>query len=266
MGTTVLFNCDRESIEALLRRDVDLHLYEIGDLDNFFWPRTAWHGLIEGGVLREVLLVYAAPDLPTVLALSRDPSAMRALLREIAPSLPDRFYAHLSPGLAGALDPWFRATPHGEHAKMSLSTTTAVEAVNTSEVILLSESDAPDLLALYEASYPGNWFDPRMLETGHYAGIRRHGELVSAAGVHVYSRRYRVAALGNITTRPDLRGKGLGAAVTAGLCKELARSVEHIGLNVKSDNASAIACYAKLGFERVAVYDEMSFDRRPETG
>lgn len=264
MGAILL--SDRDSIEALLRRDVDLHLYEIGDLDDFFWPRTAWHGLIEGGELREAALVYAAPDLPTVLALSRDPTSMRALLREMTPRLPDRFYAHLSPGLADELAPHFYATSHGKHAKMALRSTTAVEAVNTSEVALLSPADAPELLSLYESSYPGNWFDPRMLETGHYAGIRRGGELVSAAGVHVYSRRYRVAALGNITTRPDVRGRGLGAAVTAGLCKDLARSVDHIGLNVKSDNTSAITCYSKLGFEHVAVYEEMSFERRPKTG
>jgi len=36
------------------------------------------------------------------------------------------------------------------------------------------------------------------------------------------------------------------------------RKVKHIGLNVKADNASAIASYEKLGFERIATYEEFS--------
>jgi predicted GNAT family acetyltransferase len=78
---------------------------------------------------------------------------------------------------------------------------------------------------------------------------------VSVAGVHVYSRQHKVAALGNITTRPDARGKGLATTVTARLCQELLRAgIECVGLNVKADNQSAITCYEKLGFERVADY------------
>ena len=122
-------------------------------------------------------------------------------------------------------------------------------------------ADADDLRALYEASYPGNWFVPRMLETGCYYGVRRGSALVSVAGVHVYSRRYKVAALGNVTTRPDVRGQGLAAAATARVCQEMLRAgIEHIGLNVKADNRSAIACYEKLGFERAADYGEYTLE------
>jgi predicted GNAT family acetyltransferase len=123
--------------------------------------------------------------------------------------------------------------------------------------VALSAADTEDLLALYAASYPGNWFVPRMLETGLYYGIRRGRALVSVAGVHVYSPHYKVAALGNIATRPDARGRGLATAVTARLCHELLlQGIEHVGLNVKADNPSAIACYEKLGFQRVADYGE----------
>ncbi|HEX4607636.1 MAG TPA: GNAT family N-acetyltransferase, partial [Urbifossiella sp.] len=113
----------------------------------------------------------------------------------------------------------------------------------------------------YAASYPGNWFAPRMLETGCYYGVRRGGELVSVAGVHVYSPRYGAAALGNITTRPDHRGRGLGAAVTARVCRELLRAgVACVGLNVKADNAAAVRCYQALGFEPVADYAEYAVE------
>ena len=85
------------------------------------------------------------------------------------------------------------------------------------------------------------------------SAIRRGRALVSVAGVHVYSPQYKVAALGNITTRPDARGQGLGTAVTARLCQELLRAgMECVGLNVKADNQGAVACYEKIGFARVA--------------
>lgn len=101
-----------------------------------------------------------------------------------------------------------------------------------------------------------------MLLTGQYFGVRHHGRLVSIAGVHVYSASYRVAALGNITTHPDERGKGFARAVTARLCQHLAESVDFIGLNVKSDNQPALALYQTLGFRISAEYGEFSLQKR----
>lgn len=43
-----------------------LHVYSIGDLDDFFWPYTQWYGVYEGGELRGVLLVYMGSSLPNV--------------------------------------------------------------------------------------------------------------------------------------------------------------------------------------------------------
>jgi len=85
---------------------------------------------------------------------------------------------------------------------------------------------------------------------------------VAAAGVHVYSASRGVAALGNIATHPDRRGRGLGRAVTARLCASLLATVRHIGLNVHAENAAAIACYRGLGFEAVARYGEFVVTKR----
>jgi predicted GNAT family acetyltransferase len=66
--------------------------------------------------------------------------------------------------------------------------------------------------------------------------------------------------LGNITTHPDYRGRGYGRIVTAGVCKSLLSEIDHIGLNVKADNASAIRCYEKLGFEVIGSYGEFEVE------
>jgi ribosomal protein S18 acetylase RimI-like enzyme len=146
--------------------------------------------------------------------------------------------------------------PSGLHLKMALTDPSRLGAA-PADAVLLSRADLPELLELYAAAYSGNWFDPRMIETGHYVGIRQGGALVAVAGVHVWSPVYRVAALGNVTTRPELRGRGIGTAAVTALCRRLAATVDHIGLNVKADNAAAISLYAGLGFTVVGEYHEL---------
>jgi ribosomal protein S18 acetylase RimI-like enzyme len=253
---------DKGPIEAFLRRNVFLHIYEIGDLDDFFWPYTTWHALAGEDGIRQLAIFYTGTSVPTLLALTERVGEMRGLLRSIVPLLPARFYAHLSEGLADVFRERYGIESHGIHDKMALTDRSPGETVDVSDVVPLAVRDLEDIQALYDASYPGHWFEPRMLETGHYYGIREKGRLVCVAGVHVYSKRYRVAALGNITTHPDHRGRGLARRTTARLCRALFPTVDQIGLNVHAGNAAAIACYRGLGFERVASYEECMLEYR----
>jgi hypothetical protein len=43
---------DKATIERVLRRNVYLHLYSIGDLDDFFWPYTVWYATADGAEIR----------------------------------------------------------------------------------------------------------------------------------------------------------------------------------------------------------------------
>jgi ribosomal protein S18 acetylase RimI-like enzyme len=72
---------------------------------------------------------------------------------------------------------------------------------------------------------------------------------LAAAGTHLVSRDEGAAALGNIYTRRDRRGRGLGRIVTSAVMRELA-SVETVGLNVRADNGAALSLYESLGFGR----------------
>ena len=137
-----------------------------------------------------------------------------------------------------------------------------VRRVDCPEAAPLTVRDSVDLVRLYQESYPGNWFDLRALETGQYFGLRQDGRIVSVAGVHVYSERYAVAALGNIVTHPAYRRRGYARQVTARLCQSVLRKVEYVGLNVKADNEAAVGCYTGLGFGIVAPYGEFTFTAR----
>lgn len=252
----------KDEIEKFLRQNTFLHLYEIGDLDDFFWQYTTWYALKMQNQIQQLVLLYTGtPYLPTLVGLTDEPAnVMRELLDEILPFLPKRFYTHLSSNLVTTFTEDYHIRSQGTYYKMALTNRLCLEAVDTSNVIPLSVADWSQLRTLYGMSYPENWFDPRMLETGCYYGIRHGTDLVSVAGIHVYSQKYKVAALGNITTHPQFRGRGLATVVCAKLCQELLYKLDHIGLNVKSDNISAIACYQNLGFEQVATYNEYSLE------
>ena len=253
---------DKQEIEHFLRRDVQLHLYSVGDLDDFFWPYTTWYGLKTNGSLSAVALLYSGQVLPILLALSENLNVITELLRSIHHLLPSRFYAHFSPGLECVLSRTHHLVPHGEHYKMALHDNVKSANFDCSEVAPLSLAELGEIQAFYQESYPGNWFDPRMLETQQYFGIRAAGRLVSVGGIHVYSPQYGVAALGNIATHPAHRGRGYGKAVTAKVCQSVSQAVTDIGLNVRADNQSAIACYKRLGFETIAAYGEFMVHRR----
>jgi ribosomal protein S18 acetylase RimI-like enzyme len=92
-------------------------------------------------------------------------------------------------------------------------------------------------------------FAPFQLETGMFRGIRRKGELVAVAGVQVASRGEGVAAVGNVFTRPDWRGRGLAQAATSAVAAAaMEAGIGTIGLNVAASNAAAIRAYESIGF------------------
>lgn len=243
---------DRDELADLLGRDPALHTYELGDLDDFFWPYTIWYRLGD-----QVALLYHGTGAPTLIALAPPATAdgLAELLRGLVPLLPRRLYAHLSPGASAALADGFDVASAGAHRKLALTDPARLAAAPAAGGVL-TRADLPQAAAFYAAAYPDNWFDPRMVDTGHYIGIRREGELLAVAGVHVWSPVYRVAALGNVATHPRARRKGLARAAVAAVCARLRPTVEHITLNVRADNHEALALYAGLGFTAVAAYEE----------
>jgi RimJ/RimL family protein N-acetyltransferase len=254
---------DRNTIEKFLRDDSFMHLYSLGDLDDFFWPDTKWIALRSDVEIISIILLYQDIRKSVVLALNHRRSGINVKsFPSLKPFLPDSLNGHLTYDFMQLLSRDYHINSSGVHYKMGLINPSLIHIRDTSGASRLTIQDRDELLALYEHSYPENWFNERMLLTGHYYGIKKDGQLVSVAGVHVYSEKYKVAALGNITTHPSFRNRGYGEIVTAHLCQMLFHKVDHIGLNVHSENLSAIRCYQKLGFEIRGKYEECSLIRR----
>lgn len=248
---------DRAAIEAFLRRAPYLHVYELGDLDPREAAHTTW---IAHQPVDAVVLLYRGLSTPAIIALTDDdPAALSALLADHADELPPQFYAHLSPGIEAALGPRYQAQLLGHHLKMGLASPVADEPDDA--IVRLAPRHADEAVRFYAASYPTGYFEPVNLERGPYVAIRDAHGIAALAGVHVYSQVLRVASLGNIATRPDARGRGHARRATAALCRLLQAEVDIIGLNVRTDNAPAIACYRAVGFEVRHAYDEWRVTR-----
>jgi ribosomal protein S18 acetylase RimI-like enzyme len=257
----LLQSTDKAKLQAFFERRRALNAYALGDLDEPHWSRTDWWTWEQDGKIQEVALLYKGFDPPILIALQNNsPEGMQALIRELSSKLPDHVYAHLTPGLREILEARFDFHDHGEHFVMELKSK-PTGSQNGPE--RLRKENAAEVDAFFDKSYPGHWFRPDMLEMGPYFGIRNGGgQLVAAGGVHIFSTKYSVAALGNITTLPSHRGRGHGKQVSQTLCNYLIDKVETIGLNVVCANTTAIKIYRDLGFEPIITYSEFTLTKR----
>jgi GNAT superfamily N-acetyltransferase len=252
---------DRVELEEVLRRHAALHLYELGDLDDPFFEHARFYVERDpAGVVGGVLLVYTGSDPPTLLALAadaRERRALEALLPRVVSSLGGRLYVHVSPSLRPVVERLGTVEPRGHHRKLLWLDRAAIPPSLAEGCVALGPEHTAEVLDLLSRDYPENFFHPRVLETKMAFGVRAHGELVAFAGVHVFSARYRVAALGNVVTATSLRGQGLGMRACAALCLALDPAADFVGLNVDADNHAAKRLYEKLGFGLVDAYDEL---------
>jgi ribosomal protein S18 acetylase RimI-like enzyme len=125
--------------------------------------------------------------------------------------------------------------------------------VDTSQVVRLGPGDAPAIRSLYAhgGSYTPDAFDPYQLDNGVFYGVLDGAgrALLAVGGTHIIDWTGGVAAIGNMYTRPDCRGRGLAGRVLTTIVHDLrARQVNTIVLNVNQRNAAARRLYDRHGF------------------
>jgi ribosomal protein S18 acetylase RimI-like enzyme len=131
----------------------------------------------------------------------------------------------------------------------------------------LKTADLPALNQLYAdgkaAGEVPEFFFASMLEQGVFFGIRENNDLIAVAGTHLVAPPEGVAAVGNIYTRRDRRGRGLAARVTSAVVSELlGMNIDVVALNVNQQNVSAIGVYERLGFAMYGEFIEGVASRR----
>ncbi len=250
-----------ETIRTYCLRDPGLYLFHLGDLDPLEWGHSDFLVLGDPAEPRALALIYRGLARPCVLAFG-DEGALGENFETLLPHLPADAYFHGFDADLRRLEAVGRVGRHGLFRRMLWTGFPSKAASAGSEVCeRLGPSDLEALLELYADAYPDTHFEAVHLEKSILFGLRDGKELCAVAGLHVLSGAESVAMLGNIATRRDRRGRGLGRAVTAALMLELeSRGIRHIGLNVHQDNEAARRLYLGLGFRERLLYEEAEYE------
>jgi ribosomal protein S18 acetylase RimI-like enzyme len=249
---------DRATIRAILETDRPWAVYALADLEPGAFEHSTWFHPHSGAPA--IGLVYSG-FATTVLITLGPVTELRAILREIDETLdPTELYVVVRPEVVALLSGRYELTREKAMHRMVLDRTQHHVSA-TKDVIRLDTADLDAVRRLYadgEANGESpDWFLPEMLAHGVYYGIRVAGELVAVAGTHVVAVRESIGCLGNIYTRRDRRGRGLGTWVTQAVTAHLdSMRLRTIALNVQENNTGAIRVYEKLGFHRYCTYVE----------
>ena len=235
---------DPTEILTYLETDRLYAAYAIGDLDPVMSQACTWAGAERSGRLQAVALHFRALKLPA-LFLMGDSSGVQAILRsELRPT---RVYLtclrqHLTASQRYYC--WEEVIPMW---RMVLGT--GHSQTVDQDCVRLSQAQLEQLAALY-ALGGGDAFGPSQLVRGVFYGIVADGRIVAVAGTHLVSAAYGVAAIGNVFTHPNYRGRGYAKAATSHVVSELlSMGIRDIILNVSQENHVATHLYERLGFE-----------------
>jgi GNAT superfamily N-acetyltransferase len=254
---------DTGLLRGLLESDRVAGAYLLGDLEAPFFEQGRWFvAAWDGSPLAVVLLFQALAD-PVMLSFG-DGRGVASILgfgagwRAGGPTLtegpsdgwpfPMTCYLKVPPEHEEAFSATFEIVQRETMKVMWLEPGGATRPGEYHIRRLTADSPIDQILDVYR-SYPGHFFEPGQLTSGIYFGSFEGDRLVAVAGTHVYSPAGRVAAVGNIVTAVEARGRGHAGACTAAVIDALrARGCDTIVLHVAESNAPAQACYRRLGF------------------
>lgn len=242
------------AIRALLETDRPWSVYPLGDLAPGLFEHSEWFRA--AGDRAALVLVFRGFQTPVLFALG-EAEAVRPLLEE---ALHDpAIYLHVRPEIVPLVRERYSAPKVDPMWRMVLERPGDLPAPG--DDARLGPADLAALQRLYADGEPvgeaPGFFAPSMLAQGVYCGIWEDDALVAAAGTHVLAPDEGVAAIGNVYTRRDRRGRGLAAHVTGAVAGELLRrGIGTVALNVDQRNEAAFRVYERLGFRRYCEFRE----------
>ena len=247
---------DKVLLRSFLERDRLRAGYAVADLEEREFAKSRWGVASEGGETIALALEYGGLT-PQPLFVMGDPDGIVAILRDvIKPRL--AFLAadeSLLPAVAGL----YRIDAGPPMVRMAVDRRTFQPVAGP--VQRLTPTDIVDLNRLYGLGFAG-WLPADSIANGVYYGVRIAGRLVAAAGTHVISLEGRIAAVGNVMTHTDFRGRGFAKQTTSAVTQELLRTCDDVVLNVRADNPPALAAYRALGYRDYCHFEERLVHRR----
>ena len=240
---------DKDQIRNILQRDRRWCVYALGDLTPRMFEKTQWF---------TPDLTMVLHDYGTSILFAHGTGSIREALDRVS------WPVHLQVQ-QDALDEVAR---HAELTQVKHMWRMAWDGCETEIADGVQRLGSTDVIALRRLYADGeaagespDFFYDSMVPDGVFFGIYEGADLVAAAGTHLFAPDEQAAAIGNVYTRRDRRGRGLSRAVTKAVLHRL-RHLKTVGLNVRDDNVAAIRVYESLGFVKHCDFREAIAQRR----
>ena len=265
------------AVTDILAQDPVWAAYAIADLRPDLAPFCRWTVAPDASGLA---LLFTGLE-PPILFTAGSSEGVAAALNDAA--LPEEIFLSVRESHIPAVQQHYARVERHEMLRMALAPCQQMPEPSV-PTVPLSTADELRLQSLYQhgGEFAPDAFTTSQLRDGFFFGIEdRRGHLAAAGGTHIAYRRKNatspglrkshrqqsgsidcilaqgVAAIGNIYSRPDCRGRGFGTAVTARITQALqADGYNFIVLNVSKQNLVAQSIYEKLGFARHCLFVE----------
>jgi RimJ/RimL family protein N-acetyltransferase len=232
-----------ESARAFFQRDRLMAAYALADIDAAEIEKARWWTATRGNeVVACALVVEALPFRPCFA--SGESEALVAIFRDGIHE--PRIVVATPPAGRLAVESVYRFERVEKMHRMAVTASTFRPRV-THPVTRLGPEHLDDIIDLYGHA-SRTYFTAARLEREIYFGVYVGKTIVSAAGTHVRSRISNIAAVGNVLTRLAYRDRGMATSVTSAATEAALEQHRDVVLNVRQDNAPAIAVYDRLGF------------------
>jgi ribosomal protein S18 acetylase RimI-like enzyme len=238
---------DEHEVLPLLAADRAWCAYALCDLDPRHRAGARFVIALDGHRPCSVALFYSLPG-TVVLFLHGHGPAIEAIL-DAVPDAPTEVMLSVRLGDLPAVSRRYEIRQQWTMRRMALAPDALLPPRSVeARLTPLSTADAAAVRRLFSERSDAVYFD-QMLADNTYVGAWVGGDLVAVAGTHIVSWHYGIAAVGNVYTRPEYRGRGLAQATTHAVIGGLGRrGVRDVVLNVNQQNAPALAAYRRVGF------------------
>lgn len=138
-----------------------------------------------------------------------------------------------------------RTTVEGTALGVQMVARNVAQIEPAAPVELLTDTDAPDMLALATLTKPGP-FKSRTHELGGFWGIKENGKLVAMAGERMKLEGF--TEVSGVCTHPDVRGRGYAGLLSRTVATQILHRGETPMLHAYASNTAAVSLYESLGF------------------
>jgi len=247
---------DKNAILDFLSQDRFYAAYAICDLLPERFRHMAWFMAYEDDQPRALATVFFGSNPNFVFTMGAEEALSEIFITKLSPH---RAYLATKEETLSAVKEWYDIDKVENMIRMKIDAP-AFHPLD-GKAVRLGPEDVSQLNRLYELSGDKSIM-PAQLERGIYYGIKKRGKLVSAAGTHLVSTVYKMAAVGNVMTTEGYRNLGYASACTSAVVGEILRMGLDVVLNVSADNPAALRVYKKVGFVEHCSYFEIRVTRK----